>query len=38
MSFTPLPGTRASVRVWTDPYDIEPQAARQLRNIGVLPC
>ncbi|TDB70968.1 RtcB family protein [Micromonospora sp. KC723] len=37
MAFTPLPGTRAPVRVWTDPYDIEPQAARQLRNIGALP-
>ncbi|MFI6163742.1 tRNA-splicing ligase RtcB [Micromonospora haikouensis] len=37
MAFTPLPGTRAPVRVWTDPYAIEPQAARQLRNIGALP-
>ncbi|MEH0973796.1 RtcB family protein [Micromonospora sp. CPCC 205546] len=37
MSFTPLPGTRAPVRVWTDPYGIEPQAAQQLRNIGALP-
>ncbi|MER7167612.1 RtcB family protein [Micromonospora sp. NPDC000207] len=37
MSFTELPGTRAPVRVWTDPYGIEPQAARQLRNIGALP-
>ncbi|EEP69957.1 hypothetical protein MCAG_00284 [Micromonospora sp. ATCC 39149] len=37
MAFTPLPGTRAPVRVWTDPYDIEPQAAQQLRNIGALP-
>ncbi|SCL45333.1 tRNA-splicing ligase RtcB [Micromonospora citrea] len=37
MSYTPLAGTRAPVRVWTDPYAIEPQAARQLRNIGALP-
>ncbi|MER5705706.1 RtcB family protein [Micromonospora sp. NPDC002296] len=37
MAFTPLPGTRAPVRVWTDPYAIEEQAARQLRNIGALP-
>ncbi|MFG1891358.1 RtcB family protein [Micromonospora sp. NPDC049051] len=37
MSYTPLAGTRAPVRVWTDPYGIEPQAARQLRNIGALP-
>ncbi|MFC7546419.1 RtcB family protein [Plantactinospora sp. GCM10030261] len=37
MSFIPLPGTRAPVRVWTDPYTIESQAARQLRNIGSLP-
>ncbi|WP_433493312.1 RtcB family protein [Micromonospora sp. CA-248089] len=35
--FTPLAGTRAPVRVWTDPYAIETQAARQLRNIGALP-
>ncbi|MEV4773170.1 RtcB family protein [Micromonospora humida] len=37
MAFTPLPGTKAPVRVWTDPYGIEPQAAQQLRNIGALP-
>ncbi|MGK5675694.1 RtcB family protein [Micromonospora sp. URMC 106] len=37
MSFTPLAGTRAPVRVWTDPYGIEPQATQQLRNIGALP-
>ncbi|MEU4569270.1 RtcB family protein [Micromonospora sp. NPDC023956] len=37
MSFTPLAGTRAPVRVWTDPYAIEEQALRQLRNIGALP-
>ncbi|MFC0097060.1 RtcB family protein [Micromonospora marina] len=37
MGFTPLAGTRAPVRVWTDPYAIEAQAARQLRNIGALP-
>ncbi|MEV2237442.1 RtcB family protein [Micromonospora sp. NPDC049891] len=37
MGFSLLAGTRAPVRVWTDPYGIEPQAARQLRNIGALP-
>ncbi|HWH00159.1 MAG TPA: RtcB family protein [Pilimelia sp.] len=37
MGFTLLPGTRAPVRVWTDPYGIEPEAARQLRNVGALP-
>lgn len=37
MGYTLLPGTRAPVRVWTDPYSIEPQAAQQLRNIGQLP-
>ena len=34
MGYTLLPGTRAPVRVWTDPYEIEPDAAQQLRNIG----
>ncbi|MFE9692950.1 RtcB family protein [Micromonospora sp. NPDC005806] len=37
MGFTPLAGTRAPVRVWTDPWTIEAQAAQQLRNIGALP-
>ena len=37
MSYTLLPGTRAPVKVWTDPNEIEPEAARQLRNIGTLP-
>ncbi|MEU1607031.1 RtcB family protein [Micromonospora matsumotoense] len=37
MAFTQLPGTKAPVRVWTDPYPIEAQAAQQLRNIGALP-
>ncbi|HEX5542374.1 MAG TPA: RtcB family protein [Micromonospora sp.] len=37
MGFTLLAGTRAPVRVWTDPYGIEPQAAQQLRNMGALP-
>lgn len=37
VSYAILPGTRAPVRVWTDPHGIEPQAARQLRNIGTLP-
>lgn len=37
MPYTTLPGTRAPVKVWTDPWTIEPQAAQQLRNIGNLP-
>ena len=37
MGIHPAAGTKAPVRVWTDPYAIEPQAARQLRNIGALP-
>ncbi len=37
MSYTLLPGTRAPVKVWTDPYTIESQALTQLRNIGSLP-
>lgn len=37
MGFTLLAGTRAPIRVWTDPDSIEPQAAQQLRNIGQLP-
>ncbi|MDG4775167.1 RtcB family protein [Solwaraspora sp. WMMD792] len=37
MSHTLLPGTRAPVKVWTDPATIEPQASQQLRNIGTLP-
>jgi tRNA-splicing ligase RtcB (3'-phosphate/5'-hydroxy nucleic acid ligase) len=36
MTYTLLPGTRAPVKVWTDPETIEPEAARQLRNIGAL--
>ncbi len=36
MGYTLLAGTRAPVRVWTDPYAIEAEAARQLRNIGQL--
>ncbi|GAA1792983.1 RtcB family protein [Luedemannella flava] len=32
-----LAGTKAPVRVWTDPWAIEADAARQLRNIGALP-
>jgi len=35
--YTLLPGTRAPVKVWTDPNTIEPEAAKQLRNIGALP-
>ncbi|GAA0284283.1 RtcB family protein [Cryptosporangium japonicum] len=35
--YTLLPGTRAPVKVWTDPNTIEPEAAKQLRNIGSLP-
>lgn len=37
MTYTLLPGTRAPVKVWTDPWTIEPEAAQQLRNIGRLP-
>ncbi|MFY1636420.1 RtcB family protein [Solwaraspora sp. WMMB335] len=37
MSHALLPGTRAPVKVWTDPWGIEPEATRQLRNIGALP-
>lgn len=37
MSHTLLPGTRAPVKVWTNPSTIEPEATRQLRNIGALP-
>jgi tRNA-splicing ligase RtcB len=37
MTYTVLPGTNAPVRVWTDPWTIEPEAAQQLRNIGSLP-
>ena len=37
MSYEVLPGTRAPVRVWTDPWAIEPEAQKQLRNIGSLP-
>jgi len=36
-TFSLLPGTKAPVRVWTDPWTIEPEAARQLRNVGSLP-
>ncbi|MGA8115204.1 MAG: RtcB family protein [Actinocatenispora sp.] len=37
MSYTLLPGTRAPVKVWTDPSTVESQALSQLRNIGSLP-
>lgn len=37
MTYTLLPGTRTPVKVWTDPWTIEPEAAQQLRNIGSLP-
>jgi tRNA-splicing ligase RtcB (3'-phosphate/5'-hydroxy nucleic acid ligase) len=37
MSYEVLPGTRAPVRVWADPWTIEQQAQQQLRNIGSLP-
>jgi tRNA-splicing ligase RtcB len=37
MGYELLAGTKAPVRVWTDPYGIEPEAAQQLRNIGQLP-
>ncbi|RJQ66868.1 RtcB family protein [Pseudonocardiaceae bacterium YIM PH 21723] len=32
-----LPGTRAPVRIWTDPATVEQQAMQQLRNIASLP-
>lgn len=31
MTYTLLPGTKAPVKVWTDPWTIKPEAARQLR-------
>jgi tRNA-splicing ligase RtcB len=37
MTFTTLPGTRAPVRMWTDPATVEDEALRQVRNIGSLP-
>lgn len=37
MTYALLPGTRAPVKVWTDLWTIEPEAAQQLRNIGTLP-
>src|SRR5262245_17277456 len=36
-TYSLLPGTRAPVKVWIDPWTIEPEAARQLRNVGSLP-
>ena len=32
-----LAGTRAAVRIWTDPATIEPAALQQLRNAANLP-
>jgi tRNA-splicing ligase RtcB len=37
MTFTTLLGTRAPVRMWTDPAAVEEEALRQVRNIGALP-
>lgn len=37
MPYAILPGTAAPVKVWTDPWTIEPPAAQQLRNVGNLP-
>jgi tRNA-splicing ligase RtcB len=37
MPYELLAGTRAPVRVWTDPSTIEAEAEKQLRNIGSLP-
>jgi len=37
MSYTTLLGTRAPVRMWTDPTLVEEQALKQVRNIGQLP-
>jgi tRNA-splicing ligase RtcB len=35
--YTTLAGTRAPVRVWTDPTEIEASALRQVRGVGNLP-
>ncbi len=37
MTFTTLHGTRAPVRMWTEPHLVEEQALKQVRNIGSLP-
>jgi tRNA-splicing ligase RtcB len=37
MTFTSLAGTRAPVRMWTDPAAVEHEALQQIRNIGALP-
>jgi tRNA-splicing ligase RtcB len=37
MTFSTLPGTRAPVRLWTDPASVEESALKQVRNIGALP-
>lgn len=37
MTYQALPGTRAPVRVWADPWAIEPAAQQQLRNVASLP-
>ncbi|MCW2502630.1 MAG: RNA-splicing ligase RtcB [Actinomycetia bacterium] len=37
MTYTTLSGTRAPVRMWTDPATVEEGALRQIRNIGSLP-
>lgn len=37
MPYTTLTGTRAPVRVWTEPSEIEASALRQVRGVGSLP-
>ena len=32
-----LPGAKAPTLMWANPYDVEPAALNQLRNISALP-
>ena len=36
MSWTEVPGARVPIKMWTDPYTVEPAAMTQLRNIANL--